>query len=126
MGLRLLEQARHVTEIVLTIRIQLQGMAEPRRPRGHEAAHHGGALAPVLGVAQQGEPVPVLPRQGIQGGGGDGFAAIVDQQAGQPHGLEAGQHPGQGARMVVTGDDDAGRQGHRATRPLLTCSPATL
>ena len=119
-GLR--QQARHVREAVLAIRVYLHPVAEAQGPCGHEPGGHGGPLAEVAIVAQQGQPRPMFLGQGIQGGGSTGLAAIVDQQAGQSQGVQLGQHPGQGGRVVVTGDDEAGLQGHSRTRPLLACS----
>ncbi|MNS70989.1 hypothetical protein D3C72_1043420 [compost metagenome] len=119
---RLRQQARHVGQLVLAVRVYLHPMAEAARQCGPEPGHHGGPLAEVFGVAQQAEPIPMLLCQGVEGRRRDGLAAIVDQQAGQPQGFQPGQHPGQGGRMVVTGNEEAGIQGHSRTRPLLACS----
>lgn len=109
---------------MLAIGIYLQGVAETEAMGVAQPRHHGAALALVVRMAQQGDP-GVAGGQPIQHGGGDGFAAIVDQQAGQLIFGQPIQHGGQRAGMVVTGDQDAGCHGMKRTRPqLASSSPA--
>ena len=118
---RLRQQGRQIRQIMLAVGIHLQGVAEPQLMGAAQPRHHGASLALVVGVAQQADP-GVLGGQRIERGGGDGLAAIVDQQAGQLEFGQPRQHGGQRSGVVVTGNKKARVHGVSRTRPLLAGS----
>lgn len=109
---------------MLAVGIHLQGVAEPQIMGAAQPRHHGAPLALVVRVAQQADP-GVLGGQRIERGGGDGLAAIVDQQAGQLEFGQPRQHGGQWPGMVVTGNQKARVHGVSRTRPLLAGSSSS-
>jgi hypothetical protein len=79
-----------------------------------EAGHHRLALAAVSRMAAQVHPLRLAFGDLVQHFAAGLAAAVIDDPAVQPKGLESLDGAGNGAFVTVKGDDDAGSVGRRA------------
>src|SRR5690606_24631704 len=103
------QQAGNITDIVLTIRIDLQSVLVARLLRRPETMQYCAPLALVAGQMQRRYP-SILLGQGIDLYPGGRFTSIIDDETMQTECIQFLQNPWQAGTMVVAGNDNAALQ----------------